>query len=402
MRISSSMMHSMAVARINDQQSALARTQQALSTGRRINAPSDDPIGAASALNVSGADAQNDQFTTNRTGAKSTLSEEDGILQGVTELIQNVQAAVITARNGTLSDKDRGFIAEDLRGQLDQLLGLANSKDGTGNYFFSGYQSQTAPFSATGSSAQYSGDSGKRQLQVAVGQQLAIGDSGQDVFQNIRSGNGTFTTSAVATNTGSGLVSAGSVVNPASLTRHDYQINFSVAAGVTTYSVLDSTTGTTLSSGNPYTSGNAISFDGLQFNVSGSPASGDQFKLAPSPNQSLFQTMSDLIKVLGTPATGVAGTASLHNGLTAAHSALDNALDNILTVRASVGSRLNQLDALDAVGSDLHLQYQRTLSSLQDTDYNAALSTFSQQQLSLEAAQKSFAKVMGLSLFTYL
>jgi flagellar hook-associated protein 3 FlgL len=396
------MMHSMAVARINDQQSALARTQQALSTGKRINAPSDDPIGAASVLTVSGIDAQNTQFSTNRSTAKSTLSEEDGILQGVTELIQNVQAAVVTARNGTLSDKDRGFIAADLRGQLEQLLGLANSRDGAGNYFFSGYQSQTAPFSATGTSAQYSGDSGSRQLQVAAGQQMAVSDSGLDVFQNIRAGNGTFTTAATATNTGSGLVNAGSVVAPASLTQHDYQINFSVAGGVTTYSVLDSTTSTTLSSGNAYTSGNAISFDGMQFNVSGSPANGDQFKVTPSPNQSLFQTMSDLIKVLSTPATGTAATASLHNGLTAAHSALDNALDSILTVRASVGSRLNQLDALDAVGSDLHLQYQQTLSSLQDTDYNLALSTFSQQQLSLEAAQKSFAKVMGLSLFTYL
>ena len=402
MRISTSMMYDMGIARINEQQSALARTQQEVATGRRIVTPSDDPIGASSAMNVSGSDAQNSQFSVNRSSAISSLALEDGILQGVTELIQDVKTSVIAVGNPTLGDSERGFMATELRARFEQLLGYANSTDGTGNYLFSGYQSGTVPFSASGTSAAYAGDAGSRQLQVASGRRLAVNDSGLDVFQNIRAGNGSFTTAAAAGNTGSGLVSTGSVLDPASLTRHDYQINFSVVAGVTTYSVVDTTAGSTLSSGNPYTSGNAIAFDGLQFEVSGSPANGDQFSVAPSPNQSIFQTLGDLIDLLNTPVVGAAGAASLSNGLTAANSNLDNALDNVLTVRAAVGSRLHELDALDVVGDDLHLQYQKTLSELQDTDYNKALSTLAQQQTGLEAAQKSFVKVMGLSLFNYL
>ncbi len=402
MRISTSMMYDMGIARIGEQQSALARTQQEVATGRRIVTPSDDPIGASSAMNVSGSDAQNSQFSVNRSSAISSLALEDGILQGVTELIQDVKTSVIAVGNPMVGDTERGFMATELRARFEQLLGYANSTDGTGNYLFSGYQSGTVPFSASGTSAAYAGDAGNRQLQVASGRQLAVNDSGLDVFQNIRAGNGSFTTAAAAGNTGSGLVSTGSVLDPASLTRHDYQINFSVVAGVTTYSVVDTTAGSTLSSGNPYTSGNAIAFDGLQFEVSGSPANGDQFSVAPSPNQSIFQTIGDLIDLLSTPVVGAAGAASLNNGLTAANSNLDNALDNVSTVRAAVGSRLNELDALGVVGDDLHIQYQKTLSELQDTDYNTALSTLAQQQTSLEAAQKSFVKVMGLSLFNYL
>ena len=162
-----------------------------------------------------------------------------------------------------------------------------------------------------------------------------MSDSGTDVFERIRNGNGVFVTAAGAANSGSGVISSGAVVTPASLTGHNYQINFAVAAGATTYSVVDSTTATTLSAGNPYTSGNSIGFDGLQFDIQGSPANGDQFTVAPSTNQSLFKTLNDLIAVVATPVNGQTGNTRLTNGLNTALSNLDRGLDNILSVRAA-------------------------------------------------------------------
>jgi flagellar hook-associated protein 3 FlgL len=81
---------------------------------------------------------------------------------------------------------------------------------------------------------------------------------------------------------------------------------------------------------------------------------------------------------------------------------MDLALDNALTVRASVGSRLKELDALDNAGEDRNLQYSQVLSDLQDLDYTQALTQLSQQQITLEAAQRSFVTVSGLSLFNFL
>jgi len=113
--------------------------------------------------------------------------------------------------------------------------------------------------------------------------------------------------------------------------------------------------------------------------------------------QDLFKTLNDLITQLNTP-----GTTGLSAALTTANSNLDLGLSNVLSVRASVGTRLQELDALDSYGSDKSLQYSQTLSTLQDLDYTQALTDLTRQQTILEAAQKSFAQTSSLSLFKFL
>jgi flagellar hook-associated protein 3 FlgL len=224
---------------------------------------------------------------------------------------------------------------------------------------------------------------------------MASSDSGADVFMRVKNGNGAFVTQPAVANTGTGIISVGNVVNTALLTGHDYSITFTSA---TTYDVTDTTTATPVSSGNAYVSGQAISFDGMQFEIKGAPAIGDTFTVTPSVNENIFKTVSDLIGALNTPVAG----ANLSNSLLHSVNQLDNALNNVLNTRVTLGLRLNEVDALDAAGEDLGLQFKKTLSELQDTDYNKAISDLSQQQMSLQAAQQSFVKVTGLSLFNYL
>ncbi|HEY5310017.1 MAG TPA: flagellar hook-associated protein 3, partial [Casimicrobiaceae bacterium] len=66
------------------------------------------------------------------------------------------------------------------------------------------------------------------------------------------------------------------------------------------------------------------------------------------------------------------------------------------------GAHMTELDALTSSLSSRTVQGQQTLSNLQDLDYNKALSDFARQQVALQAAQQSFTKVSGLSLFNYL
>ena len=112
----------------------------------------------------------------------------------------------------------------------------------------------------------------------------------------------------------------------------------------------------------------------------------------------MFRTINDLIDLLQASPSG----AALANGLAASQRNLDNAMENISTVRASTGARMRELDSVKNTGDDRALQYSQTLSALQDLDYAKASSELVQQQLNLEAAQKSFVKVAGLSLFNYL
>jgi flagellar hook-associated protein 3 FlgL len=92
----------------------------------------------------------------------------------------------------------------------------------------------------------------------------------------------------------------------------------------------------------------------------------------------------------------------LTTGLATALSNIDNALNNVINVRTSVGSRLKSLDAAQSAGEDRALQYSQTLSRLQDVDYAKAAAELMQQQVGLQAAQQSFVKLAGLSLFNYL
>lgn len=410
MRISTKTIYEMGSARISDLQVAQARLQQQASTGRRILTPADDPVASARALVVAQSFAMNEQFSTNRQNAKSSLSAVEGTLAGVTSLLQDAKVLTINAGNGALSASDRAALATELRGRFDQLLGLANATDGTGNYLFSGYQTSSQPFMLTSSGVQYQGDQGQRMLQVDNARQIAMSDTGSAIFESARTGNGTFFTAASSTNAGSGVISSGSVVGTVALPVHSYNVTFAVAAGVTTYSVTDTTDPLNPAvvlpvSPNPaptYVSGQAITFDGVQFDVSGDPASGDTFTIQPSTNQSIFKALDDLITLLDTPVSNASGSAALTAGLSIANLGLDKALDNILATRATVGSSLKEIDSLDNVGEDRGLQYKTTLSELQDLDYTKAISEFTQQQLVLDAAQKTFAKTSGLSLFSYL
>ncbi len=402
MRISTNTMYEAGVSRVTELQSGLLKTQQQLSTGRRILTPADDPVAAARALDLTQGQSVNTQFAANRVNAKNALSLEESVLQSVTSLIQDVKTQTVEAGNGAYDDTQRKFIATDLRSRLDQLMGLANSRDGTGNFMFSGYQTTTQPFSPSATGAQYAGDQGQKLLQVGPARQMAIGDSGDAVFDSIP-GNGTLASAAAAGNAGNATVSHVSVFDATALPavpRSSYDVTFAVAAGVTTWSV-DTAPPTT----GPYTSGTPIRFEGLQMTVtdgSTAIANGDKFTVRPSRSQSLFTTINDLIKVLETPAAGAVGKANLTQGLAAANGNLDNALDSVLSVRASIGSRLKEIDSLDNAGADRDIQYAQALSQLQDVDYVKAISELNKQQMTLEAAQKSFVKISGLSLFNLL
>jgi len=299
MRISTQMLFETGASRISDLQSRLQKTQEQVGSGRRILSPADDPVAAARALDITQTQSINTQYGVNRQYAKDTLGLVDGTLASVTELIQNVKTTIIAAGNGSLNDSMRASQASELSARLQELLGLANSRDAMGNSLFSGFQSNTPAFVQTATGATYQGDLGQQKLQVDANRQMAISSPGSTVFQ--------------------------------------------------------------------------------------------------SGGQDIFATLTNLVTLLNTP-----GTTGLAAGLATAGASMDSALTNVLTVRASVGTNLQELDTLDNVGTDRNLQYSQTLSKLQDLDYTQALTQLSQQQVTLEAAQKSFVKTSGLSLFNFM
>lgn len=124
-------------------------------------------------------------------------------------------------------------------------------------------------------------------------------------------------------------------------------------------------------------------------------------KVFQAGGNNVFTAITNIVNLLNTPLTP-ANKAAFNTGLSTAIGNMQTAVDNVLNVRADVGSKLNELDALNSYGTDRDLQYSKSLSDIQDTDYASALSDFSKQQTIMEAAQKSFVEVTKLSLFNFI
>ena len=376
-----------------------------LSTDRRLLTPADDPVASARALEVSQSQNINAQFATNRSSASSAMAHVESSLQNAGDLIQEIQTLAVSAGNGTMLQGDREKLATELEGRLADLLGVANTSDGAGGFLFSGYKTTTQPFTASADGATYQGDQGVRQLQVSDSRKVPLSASGSAIFEAIPTGNGVFQTKAADGNQGAAIISSGSIVDRSQFdSSKKYAIEFSVTADtppVTTYSVYTTNPRAEVPNQQAiaYQEGKQIAFDGMALDIKGVPAQGDSFSVEPSQKESVFKTVTDLISTLRLPGDGSTGKAELTNKLNTAISNLQNAHDNVLTQQASVGAHMKELDYLSSAGDDLDIQYATTLDDLQGLDTVKAISDFSQQQLTLQAAQMTFKTMSGLSLF---
>jgi flagellar hook-associated protein 3 FlgL len=435
MRISTNTLYDRGIAGILDRQGAQLKLQQQIATGRRVLAPSDDPIAAASALEIGQAKALNDQYRVNIDNARAALLLGEQAMGDITRLLQDVKVIAVNAGNASLRNEDRASLAKELEGRYQELLGIANRTDGNGQHLFSGYRGGTQPFSETlPGEVIYNGDEGQRLIRIGASRQLAVSDSGSAVFQAIAEGNGSFVATAAPGNTGGGIITSATVVdtmawngagNPGNFSLQ-FHVDGAVTPPSTTYDIVDTVNNISLLTGlapaagphlRTYAEGSAISlrtvappdtsatpFDyGAQLVITGAPASGDAVTLRPAASRDMFASLNDLITALRTGNTGsAASVAGYQNRLNTAMTNLDNALENVLTVRASAGVRLRELDTAYDTASDISLSHSENLSRLQDLDYASALSDLSREQIYLEAAQKSFIQITSLRLFDFI
>jgi flagellar hook-associated protein 3 FlgL len=384
-----------------DQQAALLRTQQQLSTGRRMLAPSDDPIAASQALAVRTAESRAEQYAENQGTARDALAMAESKMASIGDLLIAARTLLVSAGNATQSNSDRAAIATELRGMYAELLGLANARDGQGRYLFAGYQDGSAPFSQSVAGVSYNGDQGRRTVAVAGSREIPTSDNGHSIFELGRSGNGVFKTAANAANTGAGMVSVGRVYDATLLTGHAYRIDFSTGASPA-YSVVDVTAATTLSTGNAWNSGAAIRFDGIEVSIENSPGNSDSFNITPSTPQSLFKTLSDAIDGVSSPVSTSADAARFNSLLGTALTELDSGTERVLMARTELGAHLGELDGLASANEAERVLLAGQRSRLEDLDYAQAMSDFARQQMALEAAQRTHVKVTGMTLFNFL
>jgi flagellar hook-associated protein 3 FlgL len=196
MRVATHTIYDLGVFNMNSRQGDLFKLQNQLSTGRKVLTPADDPVAAARALDLTQATSQNSQYITNIKSANGTLSLSESNMQQIVQTIQDIQSLAVQSGDAALSATEKKMIATNISAKYQELIGLANTTDGNGQYLYSGYKGTTKPFNELGfGNVRYDGDQGQRNVQVSPSRQIPISDSGADIFVKIKDGNGTFASS---------------------------------------------------------------------------------------------------------------------------------------------------------------------------------------------------------------
>ncbi len=400
MRISTSMLNSIGLNGIESDQSALSATENELSTGLSINSPSDNPAGEVQLLQLTNTSTQVTQYTTNAKSATSNLDLEENALSSATSTLQSMQSLVTEANSGSQNSSDLQAIATQIQQLEQQLMGTANSTNGTGEYLFSGYAVNTEPFTRGSSgSVVYNGDSGVSSVQVNSDTSVQSGDPGSSVFMDVPTGNGTFTTAASSSNTGTGVIDAGSVTDASQWVPGTYTITFTDASD---YQVTDSSGNTVASGTYDASNGGSIQFDGISVGISGLPAAGDSFTVAPSGTSSVFDTLDKLVSSLNNAGSSSASRAQLSSQLATSLQQINNAVQQVSNVNTSVGSRISLISSVNSSLSSEGTTLTTEISNVDGLDYAAATSQYSQEYTALQAAEDAYAQVFNLSLFKYI
>jgi len=398
MRVTQSLEQSQFLTAINQLEGNISTTQNQISSGVSFTTAAQNPIAAGLVTDYNQALTQSQQYDTNSSSAQTSLNTEDSALTQMQNSLQSLRDLALEANNSDESPQDLAAIATQATQIQNTLLSVANTQDGNGNFIFAGFSTQSQPFALSATGATYSGDQGQRQVQIAPGQTVAVGDNGDLVFNQIKTGNGTFQATAAAGNTGTGVVSTATVADPADYAGGTFSIDFTAP---NTYQVLDSNNNVVTSG--TFTSGQAISFSGVQVTLTGQPAAGDSFSVAPSTNQSIFTTVQNLVNALqqqGT--TSATGEAQLNNSINVAINNIDQALNQSETVQSSVGARLNTITTQQSMAGSQQVQLKESISNLQSLNFASAITSLDQQNTTLSAAMQAFTLTQGLSLFKFI
>lgn len=401
-RISSQQVFASGINRLQELNSSLNSTQQQISSGKRVNKPSDDPVAAARILKLDQELSRVSTYERNVSLADNRLKQEENSLASAIDVIQRIRELTVKAGNGSLSPNDRQSISSEMKERLGQLANLANTRDASGEYIFSGFQGSVQAFQQNEEGQYvYQGDEGQRVLEIDDGVTVPISDHGKGIFVDVPAAvTGSYTNDASG-----GFLSGVKVVNEADLNAGfngsppgDITIEVDAAGNIQAQDM----NGNTLPVAPPvYESGEPFVVAGVEATISDvTEGDGDTFTLNINKKQSVFGTIENLIAGLDSMEKGTPeGQAAYEDMVAQSLTNLDNAQESIVLKQTELGGRMNAVESTKEFLADSSVYTNEIRSQLQDVDYAEAISNLSFQSFVLQAAQQSFAQVSQLSLF---
>ena len=187
MRVSERFLSEAALRHMLDSMQRMGKYQDQISSGKRIRRPEDDPVAVARALNFRSGLASVAQSLRNIDASTNWLNATDTALQSLVDVTQQAQRLTLAGANDALSQDERQALASQVEELFEQLVQIGNSRY-QGRYLFSGFKTDTAPFSVDGqppSQVNYHGDQGQMVHEIEPGITMTVNLIGEDVFMDL-------------------------------------------------------------------------------------------------------------------------------------------------------------------------------------------------------------------------
>ncbi len=184
MRITNQMLNDTVLKNLSASLERLNVYQNQVSTGKRFNSPSDDPIGVGRAISLRAVLKSVDQYISNTDDALSWLDVTDMALRNATSVLQKAREIAVSGANDTLTQAARDTLAIEVDELLSETINIGNTTYG-GRYVFAGFSTTAQAFTPVGSpitSVTYDGDAGEIMYEIDKGINVGVNIVGSDVF----------------------------------------------------------------------------------------------------------------------------------------------------------------------------------------------------------------------------
>lgn len=402
------------------QESQVSTLQQQISTGSTAQTAAQNPTAYETASLANDQIAQLNGQTTTQSTLQSQLGSATSAYSSMISLFDNVQSIVEQGLNGTANSQNLAALSSQTQSASQQLLTLGNTQLPNQTYLFGGTRGTIAPFQVDESgNVSYFGDSGQSQATIdesATANTLVSGS----VFTSAMQGDGTSYVTANADNTGTGEISQQGLSN---LTQANAFQASALTSAITISVSTDATSGATVlkaeQNGKPLSfntsssqtsmtlntsAGGETNFSvlGMNFSVSGTPKSGDQFTISPARPQSAFQLLQSIRSALSATRATPAQAAQTNQILNQSLAGIGQYQQAITIAQAQNGVTLQAISNAQTNSNAQKIAAQTTVDNATSVNMPAAITALNETMSAIEASMKTFAAAQNLSLFKYL
>jgi len=182
MRISSSYKYDTYQYNLQHAEQRLVEISQQLSTGKRINQPSDDPVGTWQSITLQSLKDGIQQYMGNLNTAKGSLGFVDNTASSLNDLMNQAYQIAVQGASSTTDQTGRNAMASQITSLQTELIGLANTQGTNGAYIFAGQKTDTKPYTLTGSVLTFNGDTNPINVESGPGQTIQVSAAGEPMI----------------------------------------------------------------------------------------------------------------------------------------------------------------------------------------------------------------------------